>query len=103
MDNETFEIRISKWGEPKQYFKLNVEIFFRSEQVIRFKITAGAKSFTMEKLLTKNKGEWKMKDMDFEITGDVKRTSQYIMNIQDQIDFYLEGRPKPINKYSGKS
>jgi len=102
MDNETFEIRVPKWGEPKTYFRMNVEIFYRSEQVIRFKIVAGEKIMIMEKLLTKTKGQWKIKEMNFVMTGDTKVNAGSIMNIQDQIDYYLEGRPKRFNKYANK-
>jgi len=100
MTNETFEIRVAKWGVVNKYFRLQVEIFYRSEQVIRFKISAGQKSFIMEKLLTKKKGQWKIKEMNFEMSGDTKQNAGSIMNIQDQIDYYLEGRPKPFNKYA---
>jgi hypothetical protein len=40
--------------------------------------------------------------MNFEMTGDIKDNSQSIVNIQDEIDYYLAGRPKPFNKYANK-
>ncbi len=102
MDNETFEIFFTRYGEARQIFKMQVEIFYRSEQVIRFRVSAGKKSMVMEKLLSKHKGQWKVKEMNFVMTGDIKEVAQNIMNIQDQIEYYLAGRPKPVNKYKNK-
>ena len=102
MDNETFEIFLTRYGETKQTFKMQVEIFYRSEQVIRFRVSAGKKSMVMEKLLFKHKGQWKVKEMNFVMTSDIKEVAQTIMNIQDQIEYYLAGRPKPVNKYKNK-
>jgi hypothetical protein len=102
MDNETFEITLTKYRLPKRKFRMQVEIFHRSEQVIRFKIYVGKKFIIMEKLLMKHKGQWKIKEMNFEMSGDIKDNSQSIVNIQDEIDYYLDGRPKPFNKYANK-
>lgn len=102
MDNETFEIILTKYGTVKKKFRMQVEIFYRAEQAIRFKIYAGKKFIIMEKLLMKQKGQWKIKEMNFEMTGDIKDNSQSIVNIQDEIDYYLAGRPKLFNKYANK-
>ena len=103
MDNETFEIYLTRYGKTKQTFKMQVEIFYRSEQVIRFRVFAGKKSMLMEKLLLKDKGQWKVKEINFEFAGDPKEVSRNIMDIQDEIEYYLAGRPLPVNKYKNKS
>lgn len=79
-----------------------VDIIFRSEQLIRFKVYAGDKSMIMEKLLTKKTGQWKVKEMDFKFSGDEKDIAQSILEMQNDIDYYLQGRPKPINKFKDK-
>ncbi|WP_276500163.1 hypothetical protein [Terrimonas pollutisoli] len=56
----------------------------------------------MEKLLTKLTGQWKIKEMNFEMTGNIKDNAQNIMKIQDELDYYLAGRPKPVNKFKNK-
>jgi len=102
MDNHLFEILLARYGEKKQTFKMQVEVTHRSEQLLRFRVFAGQKSMVMEKLLKKNKGQWKVREMNFSFTGDPKDVSRSIMDIQDQIDFYLAGRPKPVSKYKDK-
>ena len=102
MDNKTFEIKLAKYGEKKAVYKMQVEIIHRSEQVIRFLISAGGKTMTMEKLLLKNKGQWKIRETNFKMKGDPKDIAMSVMNIQDAIEFYLAGSPKPVNKYKNK-
>ncbi|MDP9230544.1 MAG: hypothetical protein M3O67_07720 [Bacteroidota bacterium] len=63
MDEEKFEILVSKWGEEKrQIYRMQVEVIYHSEQVIRFKVSAGDKFMIMEKLLIKKTGQWKIKE-----------------------------------------
>ena len=102
MDNEAFEITIAKVGEPVKKYKMQVEIILWSEQTIRFRIYAGDKSMIMEKLLLKHKGQWKIKEANFQLTGDPKTIAQAILTIQNEIEFYLAGRPKPVNKFKDK-
>ena len=103
MDNETFEIKVTQYEVGKKtIYRIQVEIIHRSEQVLRFRIFAGSKSIIMEKLLLKNKGEWKIKETNFKIKGNPKEIAQTIMEMQDAIDFYLAGSPKPVNKYADK-
>jgi len=102
MDNNLFEILLARYGDKKQMFKMQVEIIYRSEQLLRFRVFAGNKSMVMEKLQKKNKGQWKVREMNFSFTGDPKDVSRSIMDIQDQIDFYMAGRPTPLSKYKDK-
>lgn len=81
---------------------MKVEIIHRSEQVIRFRIFAGTKTMTMEKLLLKHKGQWKIRDMNFKMTGDTKQIAKTVMDMQDEIEYYLAGRPTWKNKYKNK-
>jgi hypothetical protein len=87
----------------KTIYRIQVEIIHRSEQVMRFRIFAGHKSMIMEKLLLKNKGQWKIKETNFKLTGNPKEIAQTVLEMQDTIEFYLAGSPKPVNKYAHKS
>ncbi|MEP7375892.1 MAG: hypothetical protein ABI675_21025 [Chitinophagaceae bacterium] len=100
MDKENFEILLTKYedGNRKKY-KMQVEIFHRSEQVIRFRVFAGKKEMILEKLVTKHKGQWKIKEMNFEFSGNLQEVTRSVMDIQDEIDYYLRGRPKSVSKY----
>jgi len=81
---------------------MQVEVIHRSEQLLRFRVFAGKKSMVMEKLLQKSKAKWKVKEMNFSFTGNPKDVSRSIMDIQDQIDFFMAGQPKPVSKYKDK-
>lgn len=102
MDNETFEIKLVKYAGKRTVYKMQVEIIHRSEQVIRFRISAGAKTMTMEKLLLKNKGQWKIRETNFEMKGNPKDIAMTVMEMQDEIEYYLAGRSKAVNKYEDK-
>jgi hypothetical protein len=103
MDNETFEIKLTKYEVgKKKIYKMQVEIIHRSAQVIRFSITGGDKKILMEKLLLKHKGQWKLKETNFEIKGNPKEIARSVMEIQDEIEFYMAGSPQPVNKYKNK-
>ena len=102
MDNKTFEIKLVKYGGKRTVYKMQVEIIHRSEQVIRFRISAGTKSMTMEKLLLKNKGQWKIRETNFEITGNPGEIAMTVMAMQDEIEFYLAGSTNPVDKFKKK-
>jgi hypothetical protein len=103
MDNETFEIKLTKYYVGgKTIYRMNVEIIHRSEQVIRFRIFAGDKSMIMEKLLLKHKGQWKIKETNFKLSGDPKDIAEKVLEMQDSIEHYLAGSPVPVNKYKNK-
>jgi translation elongation factor EF-1alpha len=44
-----------------------VECIYISEQVLRFKITAGQKEMMMEKVLVKKTNQWKITKMNFQM------------------------------------
>ena len=103
MDNENFEIFAVNYKDGKKFkYRMQVEITYRSDHVIRFRLFAGKKEMIMEKLFTKHTGQWKIKEMNFEFTGKIQDIAWSIRDIQDEIDFYLAGRPKSENKYKGK-
>lgn len=102
MDNETFEIVITPYTGNHNRYRMKVEITYRSEQVIRFRISGGYKFMLMEKLILKNKGQWKIKETNFDLAGDPPKIARTMKQIQDEIDFYLAGRPAPVNKYKDK-
>jgi hypothetical protein len=94
---EKFEIVVSRWKDSRK-FKMNVECTHVSEQVLRFKITAGRKEMFMEKILIKKTNPWKITKMNFKFEGDDETIAMAIMNIQNEIDYYLNSRP-PRNWY----
>lgn len=57
----------------------------------------------MEKLLLKHKGQWKIKETNFKLQGITKEIAMTVMEIQDEIEFYLAGSPKPVNKFKNKT
>ncbi len=51
---EQFEIIVNRWQDTRK-FKMQVHCVHVSEQVLRFKISAGNKEMMMEKLLMKKR------------------------------------------------
>ena len=94
---EKFEIVVRRWKDSRKY-KMNVECIYISEQVLRFKITAGQKEMFMEKILIKKTSQWKITKMNFQFEGDDETISMAIMNIQNEIEHYINP-PTPRNWY----
>jgi hypothetical protein len=91
---EKFEIIIKRFGDSRK-FKMMVECIYVSEQVLRFKITAGQKEMMMEKHLLKKTYPWKIAKMNFQFEGDDKGTAMAIMDIQNRIEYYINPPTKP--------
>ena len=92
---EKFEIVVSRWKDSRK-FKMNVECIHVSEQVVRFKISAGSKEMFMEKILIKKTNQWKITKMNFKFEGDDATIAMSIMNIQNKIEYFLNP-PTPRN------
>jgi len=69
---------------------MQVEIMYKSEQVMRFKVSGGRRSIVMEKLLTRKRGQWKIQEGDIDPGGDIEKTAYGLMRIQNEIDKYLK-------------
>jgi hypothetical protein len=96
MEN-SFEIRVGKWGESRKYI-MKVEVVYQSEQVIRFKITAGGREMDMEKLLLKKTNQWKLTATNFKLDGNPQAIAGAILNIQKEIEYKLNPKtPKQWN------
>jgi hypothetical protein len=91
---EKFEMIIQRFGDARK-FKMMVECTYVSDQVLRFKITAGQKEMMMEKHLLKKTNQWKIAKMNFKFEGDDKSVALAIMNIQDRIEYYINPPTKP--------
>jgi hypothetical protein len=91
---EKFEIIMSRWRDTRK-FKMMVECIYVSDQVLRFKITAGQKEMIMEKLLLKKTNQWKIAKMNFQFEGDDETIAKAIMDIQDRIEYYINPPTKP--------
>jgi len=91
---EKFEIIIQRFDDSRK-FKMMVECIHVSEQVLRFKVTAGQKEMIMEKHLLKKTYPWKIAKMNFQFEGDDKSIAMAIMNIQDSIEYHINPPSKP--------
>jgi hypothetical protein len=94
MSDESFEILVIRFeAGKKRTYRMQAEIIYRSEQVIRFKISAGTKYMIMEKLLMKHKGQWKIKETNFALERSPKENAMAILEIQNNLDDYLDDPP----------
>jgi hypothetical protein len=87
--DEIFEIQISAFRGG--VYKMQVEKYYESSQVIRFKITAGGKGIQMEKILLRHRGQWKITSSNFAF-GRLEDSAYNIMRIQQEIDYWLKQR-----------
>jgi hypothetical protein len=86
---ESFEIFFRESPKAKT-FRMQVEIIYKSEQVMRFKVSGGRRSILMEKLLTKKTRQWKIIEADIDPGKSIEKMAYSLMCIQNEIDEYLK-------------
>jgi len=86
---ESFEIFLRESPETPIY-RMQVAIIYKSEQVMRFRVTGGRRSIVMEKLLNRKKGQWKIREGDIDPGKDLEKAAYGLMRIQNEIDEYLK-------------
>jgi len=90
-ENVTFQLVYTPF-KSKNAVRMQVEIYHKSDKVMRFKVAGGDKVIKMEKLLFKKTGNWKILETNFEMSGDVEKVSYGIYELQERIDGYIENR-----------
>jgi hypothetical protein len=87
--NLEFEILFRVMFLPKLY-RAKVEITYRSENIMRFTVSAGDKELMMEKLLFRKTNQWKITKANFDVSGrNTKNSAMTILAIQNAIDAML--------------
>lgn len=89
MIGDTFKIVISPFSA-KHSYRMDVEITYATENVIRFKITAGKKMLEMDKQIYRKSNQWKVTRYETSNTKDPKVVAESILLIQSTIDRYLK-------------
>lgn len=89
MTGTKFEIIATRWGSPQKY-RMTVEIVHYTDQLARFKISAGDKHMYMEKHLAKKTNQWKLGAANYKLDGDPREIAGAILNIQKELDYYLD-------------
>ena len=69
-----------------QTYKMLVEVYHDSDQVIRYRISAGGKSFEMEKQLKNKREMWKLLKPPPFTSDNVEEAALALMDIQNAID-----------------
>ncbi|MBL7745314.1 MAG: hypothetical protein JNN00_17700 [Chitinophagaceae bacterium] len=88
---DKFEILVNVFRMERK-FRMQVEVLYTSEQVIRFKLTGGKKEMTMEKILIKKTNPWKITAINFTFQLDDQSAAMAIMYIQDELDYQIKRR-----------
>jgi hypothetical protein len=89
MQGDTFTIVVRPYFS-KQSFRMQVEIYYASENVIRFRITAGKKIMEMDKQIYRKSNQWKLTRYETNSTQDPRHIADAIVHIQGAIDSYLK-------------
>ena len=86
---EEFEL-IYTPHKARQKVRIQVEVFYRSEQVVRFRVRGGQKFIELEKRLNRRDGDWKILDSNFEFkTQSIEQSAFGIRELQLHLDGYL--------------
>ena len=77
----------------QRLYRIQVDITYRSENVIRFKIHAGTKWMLAEKWLFRKRNQWKLGNRNFTPDYDpkvVKENTEVMKDILLNINFYID-------------
>lgn len=78
-------------------FQMKVEVFYESEQIIRYRVSGGERFIELEKQLHKRQGDWKIISGVELRTDDYEAAAMAIRDIQRAIEAeerVLNARPK---------
>jgi hypothetical protein len=89
---DDFEIKMSVFGQPKRIVKFKVQVIYQSEQVERYKLTAGTKEMILEKNLLEKKANWKVKSVNFAMEVINEATVRNLNDVFELIDFKMTGK-----------
>lgn len=92
MPNDVFKIYFRVFQENRPYH-LQVEQFYASPQVLRFKVFGKEKEMLIEKRLFLKRQPWKIISNNITFK-DVAKNEEFIQRVQECIDRYLKG-PEP--------
>jgi hypothetical protein len=88
--NERFEL-VFKPHRHKITYRMQVDVLSQSDQVIRFKLSAGKKFITMEKLLLKKTGSWKILETNIDLKDLPSQQASYtLFELQNKLDEYIK-------------
>ena len=87
----------------KGKYRMQVDVLYKSAQVVRFRVHAGEKFIILEKHLLKKSGQWKVpsSNIDFVANG-IEKSTYGLFEIQEKLDEYLNRdnqRPTGNPKY----
>ncbi len=93
---DSFQIVVRLFRNPTSY-RMTVEIMSHTDQIIKFRISAGEKSFEMDKLIVRKRNQWKVRRISFTSNYSIETQAEAIMAIQSEIDNYLKANyPKGL-------
>ena len=89
---DKFEITMDTFE--KRVVRFQVEVYYRSEVVIRFRLTAGKKEMKLEKRLLQKTSQWKILSLNYklEIVNDF--TTRDMFKLFQKLDEIIKGKPK---------
>lgn len=93
---DSFEIIYQPFfGDGK--YRMQVEVLYKSEQVVRFRVHAGEKYIMMEKHLLKKSGQWKVPESNIDfVANGIEKSTYALFEIQEKLDEYLNrDTPRP--------
>lgn len=84
MAPSSFYITFRKMYDPRTY-RARVDMIQKTERFIRFRITAGKREITMEKLLFRKGNQWQVIDFNFQFQDSIAN-DKLMLDIQREID-----------------
>ncbi|MBN8687676.1 MAG: hypothetical protein J0M10_11670 [Chitinophagales bacterium] len=87
----TFDIFFSRERDARRY-RAHVAVLYRTENIIRYRVSAGTKEIEMEKYLYRKTNQWKVDQLNFVRQGHTRTYEKMISDIQAAIDIEMKNR-----------
>ena len=95
MAMQTFEITMTPFR--KKEVKFTVDVYHRSDSVIRFRLTGGEKIMNLEKRLLEKTQPWKILSTNFEMEQKGEVAERNLSRVFELIDLELSNKPSKIS------
>ena len=102
---DNFQLRMLPMG--KSTIKFNVEVYYRSNVVLRFRLKGGDKVMELEKRLLQKQNSWKILSINFELEKVDETTTRNLFELFHMLDEQITGTSRvtyrnPLERRSGK-
>ncbi len=90
---EKFKLTMNTVAKGAVHF--HVEVYYQSDVVLRFKLTAGDKELKLEKRLLQKTAQWKILSANYPVSNTDESATRDMFELFNTLDEKITGKKKP--------